>query len=386
MLDWLIVGGGLHGTYLSLWLTGVCGVRRDRVRVLDPFEDPLARWRHCTRNTGVDVMRSPLVHHIDPDASSLLRFAEKVHPERADLFSGPYRRPTLDLFEAHTESVIDRNALRALRLRGRAGRLTRVTGGLRVETDLGALEAREIVLAVGLGQDLFVPEWARALDPLRSVHVFDDRFRIGTIGAHERVAVVGGGMSAAQCAMELSSRTSAAPLLVTRHATRVARFDQDVCWFGPKCLDDFARIGAPTERRATVESARLRGSMPAEVALRLESDVREGRIERRLASVRSARMLERGVELHLDSGAAERVDRVVLATGLADRRPGGPWIDAAVHDLGLPVAPCGSPLLDPELRWAPNLRAAGGLAELVVGPSARNLAGIRMAATRLSAA
>jgi len=126
--------------------------------------------------------------------------------------------------------------------------------------------------------------------------------------------------------------------------------------------------------------------MPADLAARLEAHVLEGRIERRLASVRSARVLERGVELHLDSGATERVDRVVLATGLADRRPGGPWIDAAVHDLGLPVAPCGSPLLDPELRWAPNLRAAGGLAELVVGPSARNLAGIRMAATRLSAA
>lgn len=387
MLDWLIVGGGLHGTYLSLWLTGVCGVRRDRVRVLDPFEDPLTRWRHCTRNAGVDVMRSPLVHHIDPDASSLMRFAERVYAGRADVFSGAYRRPSLELFEAHTESVIDGNALRSLRLRGRAGRLTRIHGGLRVETDQGALEAREIVLTLGLGQDLAVPEWARALDPSRAVHIFDDRFRIGTIGPNERVAVVGGGMSAAQCATELLNRTSVPPLYVTRHPTRIARFDQDACWFGPKCLDDFARIGDPAVRRATVDRARQRGSMTVDVAWRLETDVREGRVEHKLAAVRAARALERGTELEFDDGSVERVDRIILSTGLTDRRrSGGSWIDTAVHDLGLPVAPCGSPLLDPELRWAPNLRAAGRLAELVVGPSARNLAGIRLAATRLSAA
>ncbi len=386
MLDWLIVGGGLHGTYLSLWLTGVCGVRRDKVRVLDPFEDPLARWKHCTRNTGVDVMRSPLVHHIDPDAGSLHRFAERRYPGREDLYTGRYRRPTLALFEEHTESVIERNALRSMRVRGSAKQLARVPHGIRVESTAGALEAREVVLAVGLGSDLHVPSWARRLDPARTAHVFDDRFKTGTIGAHERVAIVGGGMSAAQCAIELAQHVRAAPLLVTRHATRVARFDQDPCWFGPKCLADFARIGSPDERRATVETARLRGSMPAEVAARLHEVVEEGRVARIQSSVLGARDVANGVELDLEDGKLVRVDRLVLATGVEQRRPGGAWIDAAVEDLGLETAACGSPLLDPTLRWAPNLRAVGGLAELVVGPSARNLAGIRIAAARLTAA
>lgn len=386
MLDWLIVGGGLHGTYLSLWLTGVCGVRRDKVRVLDPFEDPLQRWKHCTRNTGVDVMRSPLVHHLDPDASSLHRFAERRHPGRADLFTGRYRRPTLELFEEHAESVIERNALRSLRVRGAARTLTRVPRGLRVEGDAGAIEAREVVLAVGLGSDLHVPAWARALDPARTAHVFDDRFRIGTVASGERVAVVGGGMSAAQCALQLARQQLATPLLVTRHETRVARFDQDPCWFGPKCLDDFARTASPDERRVAVETARLRGSMPAEVAARLEESIAAGAVARKLASVVAATDVAGGVALELADGTRERVDRVVLATGLEQRRPGGPWLDAAVEDLGLPIAACGSPLLDAGLRWAPHLRAVGGLAELVVGPSARNLAGIRMAAERLTAA
>lgn len=384
MLDWLIVGGGLHGTYLSLWLTGVCGVRRDKVRVLDPFDDPLQRWKHCTRNTGVDVMRSPLVHHLDPDASSLHRFAERRHPGREDLFTGRYRRPTLALFEEHTESVIERNALRSLRVRGKARKLERVARGMRVEGDAGAIEAREVVLAVGLGADLHVPAWARGLDPRTTAHVFDDAFRAQSIGAGERVAVVGGGMSAAQCALQLATQLRTPPFLVTRHATRIARFDQDPCWFGPKCLDAFR--GSPEERRATVETARLRGSMPAEVAASLEAAVADQRIVRRLASVVAAENPASGVALELGDGTRELVDRVILATGLEQRRPGGPWLDAAVADLGLPIAACGSPLLDPELRWAPHLRAVGGLAELVVGPSARNLAGIRMAAERLTAA
>jgi hypothetical protein len=37
------------------------------------------------------------------------------------------------------------------------------------------------------------------------------------------------------------------------------------------------------------------------------------------------------------------------------------------------------------LQWAPHLRAVGGLAELAVGPAARNLAGVRMAAELLAA-
>jgi len=36
MLDWLIVGGGVHGTHLSRVLVGAAGVQPDKIRVLDP--------------------------------------------------------------------------------------------------------------------------------------------------------------------------------------------------------------------------------------------------------------------------------------------------------------------------------------------------------------
>jgi hypothetical protein len=47
-------------------------------------------------------------------------------------------------------------------------------------------------------------------------------------------------------------------------------------------------------------------------------------------------------------------DRVVLATGF----------DAAIERMELPCAPCGFPLVDRALRWAPGIYVTGPLAEL----------------------
>ena len=75
----------------------------------------------------------------------------------------------------------------------------------------------------------------------------------------------------------------------------------------------------------------------------------------------------------------------MLATGFDARRPGGAWLDAAIAAEGLPIAPCGYPLVSGDLAWAPGLHVTGLLAELEVGPAARNIVGARMAATRLAA-
>lgn len=48
MLAWLIIGGGIHGTHLAHLLTAAKGVPRERLRVLDPHPEPLARWNRLT--------------------------------------------------------------------------------------------------------------------------------------------------------------------------------------------------------------------------------------------------------------------------------------------------------------------------------------------------
>jgi len=53
MLDWLIVGGGIHGALVAR-VVREAGVPLDRLRVLDPHAEPLARFRQCAAATGLD--------------------------------------------------------------------------------------------------------------------------------------------------------------------------------------------------------------------------------------------------------------------------------------------------------------------------------------------
>ena len=43
MLDWIVVGGGIHGVHLAVRLLTDAGVSRDRLRIVDPGERLLAR-------------------------------------------------------------------------------------------------------------------------------------------------------------------------------------------------------------------------------------------------------------------------------------------------------------------------------------------------------
>jgi len=91
------------------------------------------------------------------------------------------------------------------------------------------------------------------------------------------------------------------------------------------------------------------------------------------------------LSLELVGGEALICGRIVLATGFEERRPGGAWLDDAIDRLGLPCSACGYPLVDGALRWHPRIHVSGALAELEVGPAARNIAGARMAAERIAA-
>lgn len=387
MLDWLLIGGGVHGTHLSLALTARLGWPRDRVRVLDPHAEPLARWTQQTANAGMAFMRSPLVHHLALDPYSLKRFARTPQARTVARFAPPYRRPAYALFQAHSDCTVRENRLEALRITGRACGLARIRGGWRVETEAGALDARRVVLCLGLGEQPHWPVWAHALRAAGGCvdHLFNAGFCRADVSQGERVAVIGGGISAVQAAVALAARGPA--ILISRHAARVHALDADPGWMGPKKLRDFHAEPCLARRRAAIAQARNRGSVPPDVLRGAHRAVRAGGLVRTTARVEAARVVAGGVYLQTRRPDGERasvgVDRVVLATGFAAHRPGGAWLDAAVEAEGLPVAPCGYPSLGASLQWAPGLYASGPLAELEVGAVARNIIGARLAAERL---
>ena len=92
-----------------------------------------------------------------------------------------------------------------------------------------------------------------------------------------------------------------------------------------------------------------------------------------------------GLHVHRIEGDALEVDRVLLATGYSRERPGGALVDDLVASAGLRCAPCGYPMVDRALRWHRRIHVSGPLAELELGPVARNIAGARRAGDRIAA-
>ena len=385
MLDWLVIGGGVHGTLVSRMLLGSGGCSPAQVRVLDPWPRALYRWWECTENVGMDYLRSSLVHHLDEDPMSLEKFA-RTRSTSGLGFYGQYQRPSLDLWRDHFQTVVREWDLEALRLDGRAETMRAVEGGYEVETDRGSLKARNVVLALGNGDSPNWPSWARSLrakgGPIH--HLFDPGFRSRDLPDDARLAIVGGGISAAQAALHLSSRNpGAAPVrIISRHPLRVFDFDTDSTWLGPRRIRSYERLSDPDERRRVLVEERHRGSTPPYVVLALERAILGGRIVSTSGEVDSARVENGAVSLCSSAGEL-RVDAVVLATGFSQERPGGAFLDSVIEQLELECASCGYPLVDRRLCWGGRLFVTGPQAELELGPAARNIHGARLAGKRL---
>ncbi len=402
MLDWLVIGGGPHGVHAALRLIGEAGVPRAAIRILDDEQHLLARWRRSTRNTGMEYLRSPGVHHIDLPSGSLDGFACGRGRSIERPFTRPYSRPSLDLFDLHCQDVIERNQLHALHVRGRATRLALTKAEAQVGfEDLaesagpGQLEARHVILAIGAPREPAWPEWARRAvaasagatrtEPSGRIrHIFDPGFELRDDPKDAAIAVVGAGISGAQVALRLA-RAGRRVILLSRHALRVEQFDSDPGWQGPRHMAGFSRLRDPDERRDRIRAARHRGSMPQEVHAALGAAIAAGTLELvEEAEIVSARVSDHEASLEL-AGRRIRADRVLLATGFPSRRPGGAWLDEAVAAYRLPCAACGYPIVAPDLRWHPSLLVTGPLAELELGPVSRNLSGAQRAGDRIVA-
>lgn len=387
MLDWLIVGGGIQGTYLSLYLTRRRRVPLERLRVLDPYAEPLALWNRFTANSGMEYLRSSHAHNLHFDPFSLVTFARTTDGLPLARFIEPYGRPSLELFRAHSDRLIARYHLADLRLRGRASRLHRIEGGWRVETEQGGIESRRVILAIGMTEQPFWPGWALDLREAGGAvnHLFDRAFDRESLSSWDHAVVIGGGISAAQSAMSLAIRQPGTVTLLMRHPPRVHSFDAEPGWITPAYLDGFHAEPDYGQRRAMIRAARHRGSLPPDVAGDLQKAETSGLLVRRQDEVLSARVQGAACLLEHASGVSLLADQVILATGFAGDRPGNGWLDAAIAEYGLPCAGDGFPIVDWSLCWAEGLYVCGPLAELEVGPVARNFAGVKLAAERIGA-
>jgi uncharacterized NAD(P)/FAD-binding protein YdhS len=387
MLDWLIVGGGLHGVHIALSLLDRAGVSRDRLRILDPGVRLLERWDQCTRNVAMPFLRSALVHHIGLDPFDLHDFSQTAAGKPLARFTPPYDRPALDLFRGHCEHIIRTARLDELHIPHRAIGIAERDAGVRIETDAGSLEAKRVTLAIGLSEQPHWPVWAQELKASGGGvdHIFDPGFDRERLPEWTHAVVVGGGITAAQTAVALAKRRPGAVTLVAPHEPKIHQFDSDPGWLGPKNMREFEQTRSLVARRRMIREARHRGSMPSDVLQELNRVAKSGMLTIAIASVLSARAdAAGGATLHCAPPVGDlAADRIILATGFNAGRPGGAWLDAAVSERDWQCAECGFPVVDRQLRWRPRIHVTGPLAELELGPAARNIAGARRAAERL---
>ena len=132
-----------------------------------------------------------------------------------------------------------------------------------------------------------------------------------------------------------------------------------------------------------ITEARHRGSVPPDVARALRRAIARKQLAWHEGEINQVEAEANRLRATISSDTDVSADRILLATGFASHRPGGRMVDDLIASASLPCACCGYPIIDSTLRWHPRIYVSGPLAELELGPMARNIAGARLAGDRI---
>lgn len=394
--EYVIIGGGIHATCLANYLLTEGGYTHRDLCLVEPHEQLLASFATKARQCGMRTLRSAFVHHIGTEPFSLESFAEGAGREDELVSTENYpNRPTLELFLDHARFVIDRRDIDECHLQSRVTGITRAGTGdrLDVQTDAGSLEARHVVLTIGLGGSRTVPTWGRSLpDDAPLVHVWDDEFDPTTAAKFAgQTFVVGGGITAGQLACSLSEHTDVT--LLSRHDLDIELTETDPYWTNWRHIEQEIHTLPPGSkaRLDRIRAARNDATIPPYVERRLDEARDCDDLEIRRGEITSAHATDDRLLVRFDDDTTEKNAQVVLATGL-DPVPEHPLVESVAESLSLERGADGFPVLDDRtLAWRgtdgmdSSVYVSGALAGPSVGPFARNIVGARRVAERLLA-
>lgn len=376
-MEWIIAGGGIHGCTIATYLIKAKGIPASQICIIDPHKGPIEKWKDLTARIAMPFLRSPSVHHCDIHPFSLHYFNDGG----SDVFYGKYKRPGLDFFNHHSEAIFTSIGLQERWQQGRVQGVTKSGNHWVVETDSGSVEGKNLVIATGMNERLSVPEWAEELRenrPAQVGHIFQENLPVIT----PDIAVVGGGITAAHLVIKLSREHPGRVVQISRHPYRVHDFDSDPGWLGPKFLRGFHSLSSYKKRRQAIHDARHRGSVTSELRHRLRKLEERGAYRFIQDEVEGSRVEGSTLSLYLKHSRWEG-KTLLLATGYCPKIMKTEWVRELVRKEGLVCAQCGFPIVNEHLEWCDHLYVSGPLAELEIGPVARNIAGARKAAERI---
>ena len=332
----------------------------------------------------MQYLRSPSVHHIDVHPFSLQQFG-KISEDQ-NQFYGKYKRPTLLMFNDHSDKVTSEANRKKSWHRGLVENVVKINDFWEVITEIGEIiRSKNVVIAISVNDQLLIPNWVEKLashNPKRVHHIFDDKLpELTEIKAP--IAIIGGGITAAHLAIKMSREYPGEVTLIKRHPFRIHDFDSDPGWLGSKRQRPYRKVRDYDIRREKIKEARLKGSVPRDVLHKVKRVEAEQKLHIVDGEVNSYEMKPDYLTLNVNS-ISLKVRNVVLATGFLPTRP-GKWIERLIEEENLSCAHCGYPIVDKNLQWCPHLYVMGPLAELEMGPIARNISGARQAAERIVA-
>lgn len=368
----LIVGGGIHGTFFARALTQEAGFAADDLIVLDPWNKPAQAWRRRCHTVGMTHLRSTSSHNMGTDFRSLRRWAAERGYDPEVHFREPYARPSLEVFHAHLDHLIDTTGIDARYRTGTAQRLRRNGRSWMVDTETETIAAESVLLATGPGKPK-LPAWAHR-PQIR--HVYDAD--IEDAEADDRnIAVIGGGISAWQYACRRSVRNTVTVL--SPHEIRRSMFDSDPGYMGPKKLRGFLQKTVP-DRETELIDARRPGSIPPDLETKVRARIADKSLRFLVCNIRSMVSDTSGITLTTTASATlGPFDEVICATGFCGQHAADSLIASTAVDAGFPCSDSGYPLLQPDLSWSEGLYVSGGAAALTLGPTAGNIIGAHKA-------
>jgi thioredoxin reductase len=379
----IIIGGGIQGCTLAVHLLKMEKIKRKDLMIIDKNAKPLQNWTRCTETISMPFLRSPSVHHLDVNPFSLEKFLKREDYNKGH-FYGYYDRPSLEMFNHHCQSLIDEVELMDSWQQSSVSGLERNENHWVVRTNEGkTYKSEKIVLAIGLSEHPYWPEWAyeAKVKKARVHHVFQKAL-LNLNELIPKVTVVGGGITAAHLTLKLMTLFPGEVNMIYRKELQIHTFDSDPGWQGPMYMDNFQKNKDYQSRRKMIIEARHKGSITKELYHRLNKAEREGKIKLVKDEVTSFSVDTS--TLHCQSGLTLNAGTIILATGFQSAPPGIEWLENTINQERLNCAECGYPIVSPAtLEWGEELFVMGPLAELEIGPVARNIAGARRAVARI---
>ena len=385
-IDLAIIGAGPHALTLITYLLQKRQKIRSKIAVFDPSGKWMSQWEDQFAALEIPHLRSPAVHHPDPNPFALRKFAES----RSNEFFPPYDLPGTRLFNDFCKDVIRRWDLENIVLGERITRIQPLHNPLMSQFRLWlgsgkSILARRVVLASGSSQQN-IPDWVSEInqnypeDKLCHSHAIDLR---QLHLANEKVLIIGGGLTSGHLAIGAVSRGAFVQISMRRQLQEKI-FDADAGWLGPKYLKGFFAELSFEKRFEMIQKARNGGSMTPAIVTQLRRQGHNGKLRiQENTQVVGAQWIDNQWLVKFTDGKQERFNRIWLSTGTRFDVNSEPLLKEVLQAYPIPAIN-GLPILDDNLQWRGcSLFIMGGLAALQIGPTARNLSGARMASEKM---